>query len=152
MIKHLKYSQIDFDAWDRCIRESFNGLVYAYSWYLDIVHDGWEALVEDDYVRVMPLTGGKKYGIKYLFQPYFVQQLGVFSKNLLTPEKTMEFLNQIPSSFKYYDIRLNSFNKLEGNDFVPVENKNHSARPDQPLRKATFKVFIASEKKSEEER
>lgn len=125
MIKHLKSSDIDVQAWDRCIRESFNGLIYAYSWYLDIVHDGWEALVENDYERVMPLTGGKKYGISYLYQPYFVQQLGVFSKSLLTPQKTFEFIEHIPTVYKYYDIKLNSFNKIEKKYPSVQPNKNH---------------------------
>jgi hypothetical protein len=63
------------------IARSFNGIVYAYSWYLDIVSPGWDALVKDDYKSVMPLTWRKKYGIKYLYQPFFTQQLGVFSSD-----------------------------------------------------------------------
>ena len=125
MIKHLKSNEIDVQAWDRCIQESFNGLIYAYSWYLDIVHDGWEALVENDYERVMPLTGGKKYGINYLFQPYFVQQLGVFSKSLLTPKKALEFIEHIPSLYKFYDIKMNSFNKIDNKYLSAKLNKNH---------------------------
>ena len=46
---------IDKKHWDDCISKSFNGNVYAWSWYLDIVHPKWEALVENDYERVMAL-------------------------------------------------------------------------------------------------
>jgi hypothetical protein len=110
MITYLEHDAIDKAKWDALIAECGN--IYAYSWYLDIVHPGWEALVEDDYQSVMPLTGGKKFGVNYLFQPYFVQQLGVFSK-ALTPETTEAFLKAIPSKYRFAEIRLN-----EGNAFA----------------------------------
>jgi hypothetical protein len=90
VIQYLTHNQIDKKKWDATIAECGN--IYAFSWYLDIVHPHWEALVEGDYQVVMPITGGKKFGINYLFQPYFVQQLGVFSKQPLTQEKTESFL------------------------------------------------------------
>ena len=70
MIRYLTHNQIDTRRWDECIAQSPNGLVYAWSWYLDVVHPSWEALVEDDYETVMPLTGNKKFGVNYLFQPF----------------------------------------------------------------------------------
>ena len=72
MIKYLSHSQIAPPRWAALLAAC--GTVHVYSWYLDIVHPGWEALVDDDYQAVMPLTGGKKFGVNYLFQPYFVQQ------------------------------------------------------------------------------
>ena len=39
----------------------------------------WDALVEDDYVSVMPLPYRKKMGVTYIFPPTMTQQLGVFS-------------------------------------------------------------------------
>ena len=110
MINYLEHNAIDKAKWDALIAECGN--IYAYSWYLDIVHPGWEALVEDDYQTVMPLTGGKKFGVNYLFQPFFVQQLGVFSK-ALTPETTEAFMEAIPSRYRFAEIRLN-----EGNAFA----------------------------------
>ena len=111
MINYLEHNAIDKPKWDALIAECGN--IYAYSWYLDIVHPGWEALVEDDYQSVMPLTGGKKFGVNYLFQPYFVQQLGVFSK-ALTAETTEAFMKAIPSKYRFAEIRLNEGNGLEG--------------------------------------
>ena len=110
MIHYLEHNAIDKPKWDALIAECGN--IYAYSWYLDIVHPGWEALVEDDYQSVMPLTGRKKFGVNYLFQPYFVQQLGVFSKAPLTIETSEAFLKAIPSKYRFAEIRLN-----EGNVF-----------------------------------
>ena len=118
MIQYLTHNQINLKKWDATIAECGN--VYAYSWYLDIVHQGWEALVEDDYKTVMPLTGGKKFGVKYLFQPYFAQQLGVFSMEALSPEKTERFLQAIPSKYRFAEIRLNEGNALS-DSFQGVE-------------------------------
>lgn len=111
MIQYLTHNQINLNKWDAAIAECGN--IYAYSWYLDIVHPGWEALVEDDYQSVMPLTGGKKFGVNYLYQPYFVQQLGVFSKQSMTKEKMAAFLDAIPKKFRFAEIRLNESNTFD---------------------------------------
>ena len=109
MITFIEHNAIDKPKWDALIAACGN--IYAFSWYLDIVHPGWDALVEDDYQSVMPLTGGKKFGVNYLFQPYFAQQLGVFSK-ALTVETTEAFLKAIPSKYRFAEFRLNEGNAL----------------------------------------
>ena len=107
MICYLTHNQIDKQRWDECIAQSPDGLIYCWSWYLDVVHPGWEALVEDDYETVMPLAGGRKYGINYLFQPFFTQKFGVFGKNEASEETIEQFLNAIPGKFKFAEIRIN---------------------------------------------
>ena len=106
MIRYLTHNQIDKQHWDECIAQSPDGLVYVWSWYLDVVHPGWEALVEDDYEAVMPLAGNKKFGIIYLFQPFFTQKFGVFSKNAVSEEKIGQFLETIPEKFKFAEFRI----------------------------------------------
>ncbi len=125
MIKYLTNSEINKDRWDDCIKNSVNGIVYANSWYLDIVADGWSALVENDYEQVFPLISGKKWGINYLFQPVFSQQLGVFSQTLLTEEVVAKFLKAIPPHFKFAEINLNTYNKLPQGKYQSVEWVNH---------------------------
>ena len=110
MIQYLRHTQIDNRRWDECICKSLNGNVYAWSWYLDIIHPGWEALVEDDYQTVMPLTGRTKFGISYLFQPFFAQQLGIFSIKPLNDEDINAFISAIPLKYKLIEIRLNTLN------------------------------------------
>lgn len=115
MITYLKHDQIDKTLWDDCLTHAANGQVYAWSWYLDIVHPGWEALVEvrdGNYHSIMPLTSKKKYFIPYLCQPFFVQQLGVFSRDAVKPETTVDFLQAIPKKFRLVEIRLNEQNPL----------------------------------------
>ena len=124
MIRHLKHSEIDKKEWDDCIDNSVNNLIYSYSWYLDIVCPNWNALVEDDYKSVMPLTAGKKYGMVYLYPPYFAQQLGVFSKEKLSKEKVEEFLNAIPAHYKFLEVYLNTQNTFEFAGFQVKKNIN----------------------------
>lgn len=125
MIKYFSNKDIDLSKWDECIRKSFNGNIYAYSWYLNIVCEGWNALVEDDYKSVMPLTGRRKLGLHYLYQPVFTQQLGVFSVNKFSKEKVEEFLKAIPARYKLIEINLNKYNTLEPGKFSVKHNLTH---------------------------
>ena len=124
MIKLLRHNEINKVRWDECVKKSFNGNVYALSWYLDIVHRNWDALVENDYERVMPLTSSKKFGLSYMFQPFFVQQLGVFSSTQLSQETVDKFIKAIPEEYRLIQYRLNSYNKVnyEADDIVRHRN------------------------------
>ncbi|MBI4946763.1 MAG: hypothetical protein HY840_10235 [Bacteroidetes bacterium] len=124
MIHYLKHKEIDKQKWDSCIDNCLHNLIYSYSWYLDIVSPQWEALVEDDYKSVMPLTRNKKYGIHYLYPPYFAQQLGVFSKEKLSQPKVEEFLNTIPLHYKFLEINLNKKNTFDLPGFYIKKNIN----------------------------
>ena len=119
MIQYLRHKEIDKAKWDACISESFNGRIYACSWYLDIMSPGWDALIEGDYERVMPLTRKCKFGIKYLYQPYYTQQLGVFSKIDSKPFSAEHIFASIPKHFRYIDIDINSDN---------IANKYHTKK------------------------
>jgi len=123
MIQFLEHHQIDKAKWDECIRRSEHGIVYACSWYLDIVSPGWLALITEDYQAVFPLTWRKKYGVHYLFQPFFTQQLGVFSATKKNTEKLVQsFINSIPKKFRFFEIQVNHANT------VPLEKVNTTER------------------------
>ncbi len=113
-IRLVPYNKIDFSKWDQCISHAINGIVYAYSWYLDITANKWDALIDEDYKAVFPLVNDRKFGINYLYQPYFTQQLGIFSGSTLDPKKTSEFLDAIPSKYRYIKINFNTYNELKG--------------------------------------
>lgn len=108
-IQYLKRDEIDSAQWNSCIARSVNGIVYAYSWYLDVVSENWDALIGDDYQAVFPLTHKIKFGIKYLYQPYFTQQLGLFSIGHISSSLVNEFIDAIPNHFKFISISLNTF-------------------------------------------
>jgi Acetyltransferase (GNAT) domain len=108
-IQYLHRSQIDIVKWDKCIEEAPNGLIYAFSFYLDHMSKHWHALVLGDYEAVFPLTWNKKWGIYYLYQPAFTASLGIFGKNC-TPELVKQFIAAIPSRFRLIEIDLNKGN------------------------------------------
>ena len=111
MIRYLEHNAIDRAKWDALISD--HGLIYAQSWYLDVVNPQWEALVLDDYEAVMPLTGGRKFGVDYLFQPFFVQQMGIISRQPLPPKEQSDILRSIPKHYRFAEIRLNESNALD---------------------------------------
>ncbi|MDD2279871.1 MAG: hypothetical protein PHD06_05705 [Bacteroidales bacterium] len=112
-ITYVKRNDIDTAKWDSCIAHSVNGIVYGYSWYLDIVAENWDALIGDDYKAVFPLTYNTKFGISYLYQPFFTQQLGLFSLGLINHKLVGEFLDAIPPKFRFISISLNTFLKFD---------------------------------------
>jgi hypothetical protein len=114
MVDYKKHRDIDKKRWDAVLESSSNRLVYATSWYLDVVSPGWDALVEDDYKSIMPLPAKKKYGIPYLIQPKFIQQLGIFSPNPIDIELVKEFLTAIPKKFVWQQFNWNSKNFMNG--------------------------------------
>ena len=107
-IQHLRHTAIDYEKWDNTIMLSVNQLGYAYSWYLDIVSPGWEALVSDNYEYVMPLPVKRKYGISYMVQPVLTQQLGIFSSQSINEDIIRLFIKKIP--YYSYEINLNEMN------------------------------------------
>lgn len=125
MIRFVTYNDIDPVKWDSCIRSSVNGLIYAYSWYLDIACGKWDGIVEDDYKSVMPLPRGEKYGFVYTYQPPFSQQHGVFSTSKITTEKVNDFLKAIPARYKYIELSLNTFNRISDKSFEVGEGVTH---------------------------
>ncbi|MBP6687452.1 MAG: hypothetical protein KA160_06305 [Lacibacter sp.] len=131
-IKYISQAEIDKQKWDNCVQQAGNGLIYAYSWYLDALADHWDALVLNDYEAVMPLTWNKKYGIHYLFQPYFCASLGIFSKAEIDATITEAFLKKIPKRYRYIDIYLNHQNLFAVNSFTLTERVNYTLPLNKP--------------------
>jgi hypothetical protein len=125
MIRYLERDDIDEKMWDECIRKSFNGNLYGHSWFLDVVASEWAALVKDDYQQVFPLPCRKKYGIDYIYQPFFTQQLGLYSRTALNTDMLDVFLKAIPKKFKRIEINLNLHNKAGAERYQVVPQLNH---------------------------
>lgn len=104
MIVYLTNNEIDRDKWDTCIRNSHVKKPYGYSWYLDNMAPGWQALVDDDYDSVFPIPGFTRFGIRYIATPVFLQQLGAFSPDKTSPDVLNEFLEYLPEFYKLIDL------------------------------------------------
>lgn len=130
MIQYLTRNQLNTKKYNYCISNALNSRIYAYSWYLDIVCDDWAILVQDDYQTVMPLPKRKKYGVHYIYQVPWTQQLGVFSNKIISEQLILEFISNIPRKFKLIDIFFNSKNKLS-NKHISIRN-NYTLALDEP--------------------
>jgi hypothetical protein len=112
-INYIKRKDLDIEKYDACIEQSTQSRIYAFSWYLDIVADKWDALVLEDYKAVMPIPWKRKFGIKYVVQPYFCQQLGVFSKDEFSLKKELLFLKKVKQKFLKISYSFNSYNFID---------------------------------------
>ena len=107
MIRYVKHSFIDRSKYDHCVRLDKLGLCYGYSWYLDAACDTWDILVLDDYDAVWPLPVRWKFGMKYFYRPFGIQQLGIFSKVELDDKQYEGFVDEMVSNCSYADVYLN---------------------------------------------
>ncbi len=123
-LHYRKHQQIDSEKWDRCIGNAPNSRVYANTWHLDRTAEIWDALIWGDYECVMPLPYRKKFGIKYLYQPLYSQQLGIFPDP--TPEISRAFYEFIVANFRYSDVQTNAENsaikEIAAIRYVPRNN------------------------------
>lgn len=124
-IRFVKHHNIDKSKWDFCIDMASNGLIYAYSFYLDEVSKNWDALIMNDYEAVMPLTWNRKFGISYLRQPAFTQQLGVFANAKIDHHLLEQFICKASEHFPFIEINLNFANEFNKN----VEKKTNFIIP-----------------------
>lgn len=107
-IRFLKHNDIDPKRWNTAVMKSRVPLVYALYEYLEEVCDGhWAALVFGNYEAVFPLPLKSKWGINYVVQPVFCQQLGAFGSN--ENITTSDFINAIPRHFLRVRLQLNPY-------------------------------------------
>lgn len=125
MIRYVGRNKIEEERWNACIDKAFNGNLYGYSWFLDIVAGEWDALIEDDYDRVFPLVYRKKFGLSYVYQPFFTQQLGLYSTTKLDTSGLTSFIESIPVKFKRIEINLNAFNNADSVKYKLIPQINH---------------------------
>lgn len=124
MIRYLEHSEIDQTKWDQCILQSRNSLIYGFSWYLNAMAPGWNALVQDDYEAVMPVPTVKKL-FTMAYQPFFMQQLGVFFNGETSNATVKDFLSALPNHFRYINICLNEANDTSLNSCYQIIGRNN---------------------------
>ncbi len=109
-LTYLRYNEIDKSKWDDCIKKSANGMIYGESAYLDHMTTNWDGIIMNDYEAVMPITWRKKWRIRYLYQPAFIQQNGIFSTKELNDSIIHHFIELAASQFRYAAFTLNHQN------------------------------------------
>lgn len=122
MIVYLKNDEIDRNQWDNCIKNTAGAKPYAYSWYLDIMTPGWEALVDDEYDSLFPIPSYVRFGLQYAVTPLFLQQLGAFSPDKPASQAIAEFLDYMPDLYKLTDLCIGQ--KIEHPGYKVIEKTN----------------------------
>ena len=146
MIHYLTRNELNIEKYNHCISRALNSRVYAFSWYLDIVTDNnWDILVLNDYEAVMPLPKRRKYLINYIFQPSWVQQLGVFSPEAINGSLIEKFIRHIPKKFKFIDVLFNSENYFQHKNLV--QRINYTLSLNKPY-ESIFKNYKKGRKSS----
>ena len=151
-IKYLQRHEMNIQKWDSCIDVASNGLIYAYSKYLDKMATHWDGIVINDYEAVFPLPWRKKYGFYYLYPPYLTAQLGLFGNNL-NQELFTSAIECIPKKFRYWDYNLNHKNlySIEGFDFQQrVNYVLNLQKPYDELKRNYKESTVRNIKKSKE--
>lgn len=127
----LPAQEIDPLKWDDCITQSSNSLIYAKYEYLTTLCDQWSGLIIGNYKAVIPLPWRKKMGLRYLYAPPFIQQLGMFGDQQLVPfTKIIECISRF---IKFGDLFWNyqntplclGINTLQKNNLIIYLNKTY---------------------------
>ena len=145
-IEYVKQKDIDKVKWDTCIDNAPNALIYAHSYYLDIMSKNWDALIMNDYEVVMPLTWNRKFGITYLRQPAFTQQLGVFGNGSFSNNLTEQFVNKALGLFPFAEINLNFANEYNKCTAIKCNLILHLNQPFNVIEKSFKKDFVKKAK------
>jgi hypothetical protein len=124
MLQLFQRTEINDILWNELITNSLQGYLYAYTWYLDIVSPNWKAIIEvqdQQYLAVMPVPVLNSFGIEYVKQPLFCQQLGIFSQpNYQINE--LNYVEKLCKEFSYiadYTWNYHNFSQNELQLFSP---------------------------------
>lgn len=108
-VKHIAYHQIDFKKWDLLIYSSLCDTFYAMSWFLNSVCEDWEILIQGNYESGMFLPVRETFGLKLIYQPLPMMQLGIFSRVGTNLQNTEDFIQAIPENYKWFQIQLTKY-------------------------------------------
>lgn len=113
MIQFVTSDHIDPKRWDDAIYSSQFPTIFASYQFLSISCRTWGALMDKEYLILVPLPYNVKFGVHYIYTPPFISRLGVFSKKNIKSPEICEILNQIPSKFVLKELILNQCNDLD---------------------------------------
>ncbi|WP_421745405.1 hypothetical protein [Chryseobacterium gambrini] len=109
----MKYNEIDFDKYSKCLENSAQKNWYARKEVLDQLSGNWHILVYNDYEAVMPVPLKRKFALNLVVMPLFCQQLGVFSSkdDFKINDQFLNFLKNRYNIFSYSFNHYNSFSQ-----------------------------------------
>ena len=115
-LQKIKRKNLDLEKYSQALNASLNYRIYAEYWYLDLLtNENWECWVDGDYEVIMPIPLQFKFGFKFVIQPIYCQQLGVFYKKEIPDELFREFEKKL---HKYF-VRSYHFNEENTEKYQP---------------------------------
>lgn len=107
-LKYLSHNQLDYNKWDTVVGSTTHPQPYGFSWYLNWVSPGWEAIVYGNYEAVLPVFPQKKWMMRWTSRPFGTQQTGPYSKIPLTEELVSEMIKLAMQKFHYGEFFLSN--------------------------------------------
>lgn len=115
-LRKIKRKDLDLEKYSNALNDSLNYRIYAEYWYLDVLMDeNWECWIYGDYEVIMPIPFQLKLGVKFVLQPTYCQQLGVFYKEEISKELFQQFEKKLHKKF----VRSYCFNEENTETFHP---------------------------------
>lgn len=76
--RYIKRSALDKSRWDLIVRDDPNGSLFATTFFLDVMSDGWDAIIYGDYDALLPLPVRVRWGYRYVHTIPFCGPLAVY--------------------------------------------------------------------------
>lgn len=115
-LRKIKRKDLEVEKYSSAIEKALNYRIYAEHWYLDILtHAKWECWIWGDYEVIMPVPLQYKFGFKFVLQPIYCQQLGVFYEEEISDELFQEFEKKLHK----YRVRAYHFNEENTERYRP---------------------------------
>lgn len=119
-LQKIKRKNLDLEKYSKVLSDSLNYRIYAEYWYLDLLtNKKWECWVYGDYEVIMPIPLQFKFGFKFVIQPIYCQQLGIFYREEISDELFKEFEKKL---HKYF-VRSYHFNEENTERYNPKGEK-----------------------------
>ncbi len=122
-VENIPAHKINREKWDACVDAAPNGLIYSRSVYLDAMCDNWNGIVLNDYETVMALPWRKKYGIKYIYDVPFIQQLGWIGE--VDEKLAKPFVKALLNFCRYGTYAFNFLNNITENTSRGKQSNNY---------------------------
>ncbi|MGV3502381.1 MAG: GNAT family N-acetyltransferase [Adhaeribacter sp.] len=143
--------QVEASLWEACLALSPQALVYAHAWYLDAVCDRWSAVVElrdGRYVSLLPLPEKSLAGLRQVYQPFFSQQLGLFTTAGSRETNLSAYLAVLPATYWRVYLQLNTHNPAPSLAGYQVKTRRTYHLPlDRPYA-ALYKGYSTNQKRN----
>lgn len=77
----ISSAEADLSKYDACILSDPNSTPFVESWYLNITAGLWCVITDASYTTVFPFAVRSRFGIQYIYQPFFNRHTGIFGND-----------------------------------------------------------------------